>query len=388
MRVRPRHLLHPLRTIRRADALVRERLERRRFAERGRRQFLGDERYDLQAVTEGFADWLETEVNDTAILKRICSAYQKAHAEEGLAPDAYRPTGWWEMQRHGSLQPVMHALVNGDIEALARMYRNFYRDACSAGLIVVQSLAKEYFGRRMTEQYERYVLADTLYRVDYWKKMTGGACAVKELAGPAVGNPFGVMVEGTLVRAGAEYQHFCAMRVAEMLTGKDATVAEIGGGYGGMAYYLLRERAGLRYLNFDVPESVALMSYFLMRTFPKRRFLLYGETELCEDSLAKVDVALLPVFAMRTMALKAEVMFSSHAMTDMSGEALEEYSARASAMTRGWFLCVGEGAGMAKLDAALRRREAWTLERERELDWNVHRNARAREVERTYRSRE
>jgi putative sugar O-methyltransferase len=388
MRVRLRHFLHPQRTIGRAGELVRERLERRRFAKRGRRQFIGDARYDLKAVSEGFADRIETEVEDTAILERICSAYQRAHSEEKLAPEAYRPTGWWEMQRHGSLQPVMHALANGDVETLGLMYRNFYRDACSAGLILVQSLAKEYFGGRMTDQHRRYVLADALYRVDHWKKMTAGAYAVRELAGPLVGNPFGVVIDGTLVRAGAEYQHFCATRVAGMLTREDGTVAEIGGGYGGMAYYLLRERRALRYVGFDVAESVALTSYYLMRSFPERRFLLYGETQLNEESLANADVVLLPVFALPRMALRAEITFSSHAMSDLSEAAQEEYSARVSAIASGRLLCVGEATGMNRLDATLSRGGVWTRVRERELDWNVHRNPRAREVERAYRSRE
>jgi putative sugar O-methyltransferase len=382
--VRPTHLLHPLRSIRRAEAIFRERLERMRFAERGRKQFAGDPRYDLNAVAKGFADRVETEVEDTAILERICSAYQKAYAEERFALEIYRPTGWWEIQRYGSLQPVMNALANGNIEALRRMYRNFYRDACSAGLIVVQSLAKEYFGGRMTRRHRRYVLADTLYRVDHWKKMINTDCAVHELAGPPVGNPFGVMMEGTLVRAGAEYQHFCAMKVAELLKDDAATVVEIGGGFGGMAYYFLRDCPRVRYMNFDLAETVALASYFLMRSHPGRKFVLYGEAELCEKSLAKIDVALLPVFALRAAPLRAAVTFSSHAMSDLNEKAQEEYAAQVSAMKCEWLLCTGHTTGMDRLHAALTNSGAWRLERERELGWNVHRNAQARELERLY----
>lgn len=385
MRMRAGHFLHPMRTVRRVSALVNERVEKRRFAESGRRLFEGDARYDLGAVTEGFADRLENDAGDEAILKRICAAYQRAYADEQHSAAIHRPTVWWEQQRHGSLQPVMHALEQGDIKGLGRMYRNFYRDACSAGLIVVQSLAKEYFGGKMTEMNRRYVLADALCRVDYWKKMTGGAFAVRDLSGPMVGNPFGVMVEGTLVQMGAEYQHYCAMRVAEMLTDEDGAVAEIGGGYGGMAYYLLRGRPELRYVGFDVAESVTLTAYFLMRAFPEKRFLLYGEGKPGE--LANWDVALLPVFTLPEMPLTVEVTFSSHAMTDLSEAALKEYVAQAAAMTRGRLLCIGEGAGVDRLDAALMRNGSWQFEEKKALAWNLHTKTRACEAELTYRRR-
>jgi putative sugar O-methyltransferase len=349
---------------------------------------MGDARYDLKAVAEGFRDRMELQADDAAILQRICSAYQKAWLGEAFAADAFKPTTWWEMQRRGNLEPVMRALAKGDIEALQRMYRNFYRDACSAGLILTQNLAKEYLSRKMSDQDRRYVLADTLYRVNHWKQMVNSDATVQELEGPGIGNPFGVVVEGTLVSLGSEYQHFCAFRIAELLKNNEAaTVVEIGGGYGGMAYYLLRECPTLRYVNFDVPESVALASYFLMRSYPERRFLLYGEAGLCEESLSKADAALLPLFAMRAMEPKTTVAFSSHAMSDLSEKAQQEYAARLSAMGCESFLCIGDEAGMNGLHTTLTRERAWTLEQERDLAWHSHRNIKGREIERVYRRR-
>src|SRR6185437_9561265 len=385
MNVGVRHLLHPVRTIHRAGMLVREHVDTRRFVGRGRKHFIADARYDLEAVTAGFVNRSDAEFDDAALLQRICLAYRKAKLDEATAPTAYRPTRWWEMQRRGSLQPVVTALQHGNVEALSRMYRNFYRDACSAGLIIVQSLAKRYFNGRMTDQQRRYILADALYRLDYWKRVTNGSFAVADLTGPTAGNPFGVMVEATLVRAGSEYQHFCGIEVSKRVTGDYPVVAEIGGGYGGMAYYLLRERPRLKYVGFDVAESVALTSYFLMRAFPQRKFLLYGEAEPCEKSVAHTDVILLTVFAMRDLPLKAAVTFSSHAISDLSTTAQAEYALRISAMTSHCLICIGARVGMDNFDAALKSTGLWRIEQETTLEWSVHRNARASEVERVYR---
>ena len=387
MQVKPRHFLHPLRSVRQSGLAVREYLERRRFAERGRKHFIGDNRYDLNAVSEGFADRLDSQIDDHAILQRICSAYQRALTDEVQALDTYRPTQWWEMQRHGSLLMVMNALANGNIEVLQKMYRNFYRDPCSAGLIIVQSLAKQYFGGGMRDQDRRYVLADTLYRLDQWKRMLPRTCSIQKLAGPTIGNPFGVMVEGTLVRVGAEYQHYCAGEVLELLENRAATVAEIGGGYGGMAYYLLRDCQNVKYLDFDVAESIALTSYFLMRSFPSRKFLLYGEGDLNEETFEKSDVVLLPAFALQRIPCRVDITFCSHAMSDLRKPAQTEYAAQIAAMKSEWLLCVGDSTGMATLDATLEESGNWSVRRGRDLRWHVHRNARAQEIERLYRRR-
>ena len=251
----------------------------------------------------------------------------------------------------------------------------------------MQSLAKQYFSGGMRDHDLRYVLADTLHRVDHWKRMLPRNYSVQKLAGPTIGNPFGVMVEGTLVRAGAEYQHYCALEVQELFEDNAATVAEIGGGYGGMAYYLLRDCPGVKYLDFDVSESIALTSYFLMRCFPSRRFLLYGEEDLCEQTLEKADVVLLPAFALQKIPLRVQVTFSSHAMSELGKPAQEEYAAQVSAMKSEWLLCVGVATGMATLDAILKEAGTWSSKQDRDLRWSVHRNPQAQDIERLYRRR-
>jgi len=66
MRLELRHLRHPLRTANTAKSVVAERFDSRRFAARGERFFANDPRYDLQRVTEGFADRFDSEGDDVA----------------------------------------------------------------------------------------------------------------------------------------------------------------------------------------------------------------------------------------------------------------------------------------------------------------------------------
>jgi putative sugar O-methyltransferase len=359
-----------------------------RIADQGQHRFGGDARYDLQSVTDGFVSRIDDLSDDTALLERICAAYTKAVKQQQFVPQTYRATEWWEQVQQRSLGPVMRALLAHDIDALRGMYRNFFRDPCSTGLIgVPYGMSKAYFAKTIKDAHRRFYLSDVLYRIDHWMERTNGHFALRDLAGPGIGNPFGVLIDGTLVEEGAEYRHYCAYKVSRLLDLESATVAEIGGGFGGMAYYLLRDRPGVTYLDFDVAESIALTSYYLMKAFPHSTFLLYGEEEPTMEAIARSDVVLLPLFELPRMpAESVAVTFSSHAMSDISTEAQIDYLDNIARVTRRFFLYMGiDRAGQSISDLIAQRYEAFKLAEMRSSGWHSHKISSAGEVERLYR---
>jgi hypothetical protein len=195
------------------------------------------------------------------------------------------------------------------------------------------------------------------------------------------------MIDGTLVAARAEFQHYCAYRLANLLkTSETGSVAEIGGGFGGMAYYLLRDRPGIRYLNFDLPESIALASYYLMKLFPDRKFLLYGEAPLTEETIARADLVLMPLTEMESMTARvADITFSSHAMSDVAPPAAVSYLETIARMTRDYFLFLGTDTPDKSLPSIIRRAAAsFRLEERRDSPWHIHKLRNANEVECLY----
>jgi putative sugar O-methyltransferase len=346
-----------------------------KFAAHGERRFRGDARYDLQNVTKGFISRIDETGDDTGLLERICTAYIKAVEQQQLAPDAYKATDWWQQVRQRSLGPVTRALLTRDIAALRKMYRNFFREPCSSGLLgAPYGMSKAYFGGEIKDVYRRFYLSHVLYRFDYWKAQTDGRFELRDLAGPGIGNPFGVLIDGTHISVGSEYAHYCAHRVDSLLDSDTTAVAEVGGGFGGMAYYLLRDRPGVTYLDFDIPESIALASYYLLKAFPRLTFLLYGEEDLTSESIARADVVLMPVFELATMpAESVDVTFSSHAMSDISSEALVEYLNNIDRMTRGCILYIGNSrASESMLDLVRQRHDSFELAETRSSGWHSH----------------
>jgi putative sugar O-methyltransferase len=241
-----------------------------------------------------------------------------------------------------------------------------------------------YFEGPVRDVHCRSYMGDALYRIDYWISETSGRFELADLAGPQVGNPFGVVIDGVLVQYRSEYQHYCAHRVLSCLDGRSGAIAEIGGGYGGMAYYLLRDSRRIRYLDFDVPESLALASYYLLKAFPSARFLLYGERDLAAETLAAFDIVLLPLFEMARMPPGSlNLAFSSHVMGDLCDGAMAQYLHLIGRMTTDYFLYLGDSRAVARLNRLGSGR--LTLLAGRSTGWNRHAAPEAEEGEYLYR---
>jgi len=103
-----------------------------------------------------------------------------------------------------------------------------------------------------------------------------------------------------------------------------------------------------------VPESLALCAYYLGRSRPEKRLLLYGETRNWRDCLSTSDVVLMPP---REMAR----------------------------FTRGYVISVSIESSPGQRDALLRAMTGrMSLLKARRLDWNLYRAPGAREWEDLY----
>ena len=384
--LKAKHFRHPIRTLAAAKNLVTAHVNMQILTARGEVRFKNDPRYDLQSVREGFAPRLN-DGDDISILERICDAYSRAIKREPLAGGPHGPTKWWSEIRQSSLRQVRRALASRDLATLTAAYRNFFRDPCSAGLIgVPYKMHGAYRGLPIDDRCGRFFLTDALHRIDYWKEITDGRFGLRDLAGPEIGNPFGVSIDGVLVRSGTESQHYFAQRVSELLPSEGAAVAEIGGGFGGMAYYLLRDRPKISYCNFDMPESIALASYYLLKSFPHLKFLLYGEDAVTTASSARYSVILLPTFELNDMPPKSvDLTFSSHTMSDLAHSHLTEYLQHIVRITRKSFLYVGRSADSVPVRKLIGRRyPSLKLSDRRLLKWNEQKMIYDREVECLY----
>lgn len=179
-------------------------------------------------------------------------------------------------------------------------------------------------------------LNDAIHRFNLWKKFLGQRFSIDDLISPLIGNPYGYFIEDKFIKSGADYQHYYATRINDLLANKSEdrkVVVEIGGGFGGMAYYLIRDAKNTTYIDFDLPENLALTSYYLLKAFPEKKVLLYGETEFEEVNLSDYDIILMPSFQLDKLPNEAcDLIFNSYSLAEMSPETINYYVSKSAAL--------------------------------------------------------
>jgi putative sugar O-methyltransferase len=309
----------------------------------GKQRFAKDPNFRPDLVPGYYVPRSVDAQDDLDILKRIIAAYKKARIAQKSAGEAFNVSNEWLPIYKRNLGSVMNALLTENVSELQRMYRNFFRDPCSTGLVGLPiDIPNLLSGGAIKQKFREYILCDVVHRYDLWKRRTGNKYTTAVLSVPIVGNPYGYTMDGVFIRAGGDYQHYYAHAIAELMgSGEERTVVELGGGFGGLAYYLVRDHPQVTYVDFDLPEATALASYYLMRSLPNVPIHLYGEVELTEEVLATPGLVMMPSFEIVKMPSKsASVSFNSYSLAEMSPATIRVYIDQITRITSGYFLHV------------------------------------------------
>ncbi|NVN98806.1 MAG: putative sugar O-methyltransferase [Geobacteraceae bacterium] len=286
-----------------------------------------DKNYKIELVRKGFAD-RKVCYDDSKTVERIIEAYNKAKQIQLKSAPEYQVSNEWLPLYRQFMGGIMDSLATRNVDRAKEIYNNFMREPCSVGLHGLPvDMFKHYFGSDITRTYKRLFLSDTLHRYNLWLSLVGQTNKVNDLESPLIGNPYGYYFDGVFVKAGSDYLHYYATIIGRLIrSNNQKVVMELGGGYGGMAYYLMRDNADLTYVDFDLPENLALTSYYLLTAFPDKKIALYGELDLSSSNIKDYDAVLLPNFEIETMQNNSvDLIFNSYSLAEMSRETIVNY---------------------------------------------------------------
>ncbi len=326
----------------------------------------------------------------TESLKRISIAYKKASHDIFNHSEIFRPSNEWLPIYKQSYKEIIPALEDCDINAIDKIYKNFWRDSCSSGLVGLPvDMKLSFFGNKISFINKALYLNDSLHRFNLWKKLIGNRYPICSLFSPTLGNPYGYFVNDKFIKSGADYQHYYATQINDLLLERQGrkVVAEIGGGYGGMAYYLIRDSNNLTYIDFDLPENLALTSYYLLKAFPEKKILLYGEDEIEGIKFADYDIILMPSFQLDKLHERScDLIFNSYSLAEMSPPTIRHYVQQSANLINdgGWFFHVNHTSHSLVSAEDFPIPGNLKLIRKELAEWNLGRNSNMDEYEFLY----
>lgn len=343
-------------------------------------------------IAKCFEERIDLSGDDTALLMRISSAYKKASKDILASSEIFRPSNEWLPIYNRSYLKIIEALNNCNVEVIDDIYRNFWRESCSLGLVGLQvNMEKSFFGKNKKISYvnKSLYLNDCIHRYNMWKKLLGQRFLIDSLISPIIGNPYGYFIDDKFIKSGADYQHFYAARINDLLSERFGrkVIAEIGAGFGGMAYYLIRDAKNTTYVDFDLPENLALTSYYLLKAFPEKKILLYGEEEFDGAKLSDYDIVLMPSFELdKLQDDTCDLVFNSYSLAEMSQQTINHYVKQSAKLIKkgGWFFHVNhtENSLVSARDFPIP--DNFSLISEEFAAWNLGRNSNMDEYEFLY----
>ncbi|MFH0861123.1 MAG: putative sugar O-methyltransferase [Candidatus Altiarchaeota archaeon] len=305
-----------------------------------RRSFDSNPLADLSLLENGLAlitNPISSKYHE-AIVNRILVSYHKAKAEQKNVPPAYKPGGEWDIDIKTRRANYLKALADNDIPSLSNLLKNFFRNSGAAGLLSYayhQDIIDGNASRK--RRFVNCILQD----FTVWKDFVDNA-DVGNLSVPPIGNPWGYIIEGNLITSNSCRHHYYASHVKNLLIDvRRPVVAEIGGGYGGLAHYLLSSVKPCKYIDFDLPEVLLVAQYYLMNAFPEKKILLFGETEgmdISFNTLDKYDIILMPNFQLPRLAPdSADLFINVGSLSEMDYSTIEEYLSQITRICKLYF---------------------------------------------------
>lgn len=267
-------------------------------------------------------------------IENIAHHYRLWKTEQEQAGVVYQVSREWLPIYEKYMVEVMQALKANQIETLQSMYENFFRNPLSSGLHGLHfDMVSTYMNPEKPPNQDaisKYLESCALGARNFLLSCPG--TSISKLVRPAIGNPYSYTLEGYSVFPCADYHYTFSEKISILLKKKPAPVIlELGGGFGGMAYYCLRDIPNVKYICVDLPENAALQAYYLKSHFPDKKIKLWGDDYSSND----FDALILPSHGIESLTDNSvDLSFNSYSLAEMGKDTMENYVQIISRITR------------------------------------------------------
>tara|TARA_X000001036_G_C20628204_1_gene786034 strand:- start:202 stop:1365 length:1164 start_codon:yes stop_codon:yes gene_type:complete len=234
--------------------------------------------------------------SDLPLAKRIFNSFKLMKSEQDHKSALYKPSSLWQSQINESYSFLLESYKNNDVEKFLYFLQNFGNWNKFLG-VESQGLIKKYNKNSLLKNFLKYEIFEG--QLNLWKYFNKEK-NLKEVELPKYGNQVGALVENNFVVIGSFSNHIYADILINYLD-QNSTIMELGGGYGKFAYYILKKRKNFTYIDFDIPETLTLASYFLSKCFPNKKNFFYGEAEFDKNIEINHDLIFLPSWEIEKM---------------------------------------------------------------------------------------
>ena len=264
------------------------------------------------------------DIDERLLVERIYVAYKEMCSSRSEVSEYYLPSSLWQEMISSSYQPLLNAANSNDINMFHHFLANFGTWKSYIGVentTLVWENSKGLLRRR-------YLSNDVFLRqVQLSDWYYNNRKPLELLSYPLHGNQSGAYVDGIFVGVGSAGVEVNSALVAELISDiKRPIIADLGAGYGKFDYFCLRDRDSFCLVDFDLPETLCLAAYYLMKIWPEKKTLLFGEGEFNAQSVDDYDLIFMPPWKIELLADKSvDIFLNKNSIGEMNSKAATNY---------------------------------------------------------------
>ena len=268
------------------------------------------------------------------LVERIFASYVAMKEAQQLVKDpALLPSPIWQKHLDQDYEYMNRSLTSGTLDSFHYFLANFgswdsYTGVESSGLYSKQARRSRLEYRKVVDQHYHQ-----LYTL--WQGVQSRA-RDEDLHYPPFGNQQGALLDGVFIGPGSFFNDFYGRIIQGILNPlKSPLLADLGGGYGKLAYFSLRHLPGARFVDVDLPEVLCLAAYYLLKAWPDKKALLYGEVDEKDIDFETHSLTFLPNFCIsRIPAEGVDLFLNKNSLGEMTRANVDLYLKEIQRTTR------------------------------------------------------
>jgi hypothetical protein len=272
------------------------------------------------------------ELNDELLIQRLFLFYKNMKSIS--VNDGFISSSLWEKHLSESYSDLEKALFYNDIDRFHFFLENFGSWRTYTG-IENSSMIYEMNKNPLKRVYLKRIFYSYL---KIWTAVSKDK-DISRLSYPGFGNQSGAYIGNNFVGIGSFFSDYYGNFLKSTVEHFDRpVVCEIGGGYGKLAYFTLRDLSKSVYIDFDLPEVLCLAAYYLMKCWPDKRVLLFGEGDLNSESVNNFDLIFMPPSEIEKMPNDSvELLINTTSLGEMPAEVANCYITHVNRIARNFF---------------------------------------------------
>lgn len=274
--------------------------------------------------------------DEKEIVERIFQSLKKMKEDQQKVSEIYLPSSIWQEQLDNSYSCLTTGLKLNDLSKFHFFLSNFgtwkkYHGVESTTLI--RDNMKSLIRRRYLKNVVFYG------QLKYWQWFYNNRKPITCLTYPTYGNQAGAYIDKIFVGVGSFINEICGSILNGLINDIERPVlADLGTGYGKLIFLTLRDIRNSCFIDFDLPETLCLAAYYLMKSWPNKKTLLYGEGEYSPKTHDHYDLIFMPSYEICNVGRNSiDLFINKSSLGEMTKEAVTNYIDYITKSTRYFF---------------------------------------------------